>query len=156
MSPPSHHQGHHLASHLPVSTAQSTTGHPLDASTGIQPSTGPQKPAHVTRYRDYVMWWPHSDTPHYKQLSCMQPSMYTFLTRQSHLCKIKSIYEFHWSFSNTEHSQHWTCWSRNRITTTALLSPVGSFGASVMTTPHPNACCFCLIENYTAFAWIQL
>ena len=28
------------------------TGHPLDASTGTQPTTKPQRPAHVTGYRD--------------------------------------------------------------------------------------------------------
>ena len=50
MSPPSHHQGHHPATHLLVSTAQSMTGHPLDASTGTQPWTKPQRPAHVTVY----------------------------------------------------------------------------------------------------------
>ena len=43
MSPPRHHQGHHLAPHLLVSTAQSMTRYPLDASTGTQPSTKPQR-----------------------------------------------------------------------------------------------------------------
>ena len=47
---PSHHQGHHPAPHHLVSTAQSMIGHPLDASTGTQPSTKPQRPAHVTGY----------------------------------------------------------------------------------------------------------
>ena len=48
----SHHRGHHHALHLLVSTAQSMTGHPLDASTGIQSLTKPQRATHATGYRD--------------------------------------------------------------------------------------------------------
>ena len=68
------------AAHLLVSTAQSMTGHLLDASTGTQPSTKPHRPAHVTGYRDNGPSNGHAATlhPHCKQLSCMQPSMYTW------------------------------------------------------------------------------
>ena len=78
------------------------TGHPLDASTGTQPSTQSQRLDHVTAYRDDGSSNGHTATLHMADNS-VACSHQCILFDNSHISvKLKTIYKFHFSFSYTD------------------------------------------------------
>ena len=99
----------------PPTTTRAAIPHPISRSPSTRwthrrvpnPQPSHKDRAHVTGYRDIGPSIGHAATLHItsNSVACSHQWMIIFLTRQSHLCKIKNVYKFHCSFSNTEHAE---------------------------------------------------